>query len=72
MNRYGLPDDAWALIQPLLPAEPAIPRVGRQWAEHRMIINGCYIHVHHGASCLSDMVHGKPFITTLIGGQNMT
>lgn len=29
MSRYGLPDEAWTLIQPLLPAEPAIPRVGR-------------------------------------------
>ncbi|EKH3418626.1 IS5/IS1182 family transposase, partial [Salmonella enterica] len=29
MPRYDLPDKAWALIQPLLPAEPATPRAGR-------------------------------------------
>ncbi|EAP9281382.1 IS5 family transposase [Salmonella enterica] len=42
MARYDLPDEAWALIQPLLPAEPATPRAGRPWAEHRMIINGMF------------------------------
>lgn len=42
MARYDLPDEAWALIQPLLPAEPAIPRAGCSWAEHRMIINGMF------------------------------
>lgn len=42
MGRYDLPNEAWALIQPLLPAEPATPRVGRPWAEHRMIINGMF------------------------------
>lgn len=29
MARYDIPDEAWALIQPLLLAEPAIPRAGR-------------------------------------------
>ena len=42
MARYDLPDEAWTLIQPLLPAEPATPRAGRPWAEHRMIINGMF------------------------------
>lgn len=42
MARYDLPDEAWALIQPLLPAEPATPRAGRPWAEHRMNINGMF------------------------------
>ncbi|TPW42156.1 transposase, partial [Serratia sp. SRS-8-S-2018] len=42
MARYDPPDEAWALIQPLLPAEPTIPRAGRPWAEHRMFINGMF------------------------------
>ncbi|WP_370558360.1 IS5 family transposase [Edwardsiella tarda] len=42
MAHYDLPDEAWALIQPLLPAESATPRAGRPWAEHRMIINGMF------------------------------
>ncbi|MGX8940050.1 IS5 family transposase [Symbiopectobacterium sp. Eva_TO] len=42
MARYDLPDEAWAIIQPLLPAEPATPQAGRPWAEHRMIINGMF------------------------------
>ena len=42
MARYDLPDEAWTIIQPLLPAELVTPRVGRPWAEHRMIINGMF------------------------------
>ncbi|HFG7810936.1 TPA: transposase [Salmonella enterica subsp. enterica serovar Java] len=42
MARYDLPDEAWIFIQPLLPAEPATPRAGHPWAEHRMIINGMF------------------------------
>ncbi|MGX8940510.1 IS5 family transposase [Symbiopectobacterium sp. Eva_TO] len=42
MARYDLPDEAWMIIQSLLPAEPAIPRAGRPWAEHRKIINGMF------------------------------
>lgn len=42
MARYDLPDEAWTLIQPLLPAEPASPRAGHPWAEHRKIINGMF------------------------------
>jgi len=42
MVRYDLPDEAWAIIQPLLPAESATPRVGRPWAEHRTIINSMF------------------------------
>lgn len=42
MARYDLPDEAWTLIQPLLPTEPATPSAGRPWAEHRMIINGMF------------------------------
>ncbi|HBQ5644550.1 TPA: transposase, partial [Klebsiella variicola] len=42
MARYDLPDEAWDIIQPLLPAQPATPRAGRPWAEHRMIINGMF------------------------------
>jgi len=42
MARYDLSDEAWDLIQPLLPAETATPRAGRPWAEHRKIINGIF------------------------------
>ena len=42
MARYDLPDEAWAIIQSLLPVEPVTPRAGRPWAEHRMIINGMF------------------------------
>lgn len=42
MARYDIPDEAWAIIQPLLPAVPASPQAGRPWAEHRMIINGMF------------------------------
>lgn len=42
MARYNIPDEAWAVIQSSLPAEPATPRAGRPWAEHRMIINGMF------------------------------
>jgi len=42
MARYALPDEAWTLIQSLLPAEPATSQAGRPWAEHRMIINGMF------------------------------
>jgi len=42
MARYDLPDEAWTIIQHLLPAEPASPRAGRPWAQHRMIINGMF------------------------------
>ncbi|MGC8400672.1 IS5 family transposase [Enterobacter mori] len=42
MARYELPDEAWSIIQPLLPAEPTSPRAGRPWAEHRKIINGMF------------------------------
>ncbi|EJX8636994.1 hypothetical protein C5K10_25730, partial [Shigella flexneri] len=30
------------IIKPLLPPEPATPRAGRPWAEHRKIINGMF------------------------------
>lgn len=43
MARYDLPDEAWDIIQPLLPAQPATPRAGRPRAEHRMIINGIFM-----------------------------
>lgn len=42
MARYDLNDGEWAFIQPLLPAQPATPRAGLPWAEHRMIINGMF------------------------------
>ncbi|MGE0971699.1 IS5 family transposase [Klebsiella sp. WOUb02] len=42
MARYDIPDEAWTIIQPFLPAASASPQAGRPWAEHRMIINGMF------------------------------
>jgi putative transposase len=42
MARYDLPDEAWTIIKPLLPPEPATRPAGRPWAEHRKIINGMF------------------------------
>ncbi|EBY2753069.1 IS5 family transposase [Salmonella enterica subsp. enterica serovar Kottbus] len=42
MARYDFPDEAWDIIQPLLPAQSVIPRAGRSGAEHRMSINGMF------------------------------
>ncbi|HCU1555477.1 TPA: IS5 family transposase [Escherichia coli] len=42
MTRYDLPDEAWTIIKPLLPPEPATRQAGRPWAEHRKIINGMF------------------------------
>ena len=72
MARYDLPDEVRAVIQPLLPAEPASPRAGRPWAEHRKIINGMFRVLWYGAGAidLNGMVHGKPFTIALTGGQS--
>ncbi|MFV0569637.1 MAG: transposase, partial [Citrobacter portucalensis] len=37
-------------MQHLLPAEPATPRAGRRWSEHRMIINGMFWELCSGAT----------------------
>lgn len=42
MARYDFPDDAWALIQPLLPNERGMPKGGRPYIEHRTVINGIF------------------------------
>ncbi|WP_152687273.1 transposase, partial [Klebsiella aerogenes] len=42
MTRYDLSDEAWAIIQPLLPAQLRTPRAGHPWADHRMVINGMF------------------------------
>lgn len=49
MARYDIPDEAWAIIQPLLPAVPASSRAGRPWADHRLIINGMFLVLCSGA-----------------------
>lgn len=73
MARYDLPDEAWIIIQPLLPAEPVSPRAGRPWAEHRKIINGMFWVLCSGAPW-RDLPERygpwKRFITALTGGQN--
>ncbi|MGG2142845.1 transposase [Symbiopectobacterium sp. RP] len=42
MARYDLSDEAWAIIEPLLPTVLRSPRAGRPWAEHRKIFNGMF------------------------------
>ncbi|MGG2141553.1 IS5 family transposase [Symbiopectobacterium sp. RP] len=42
MARYDLSDEAWAIIEPLLPTVLTSPRAGRPWAEHRKIFNGMF------------------------------
>ena len=37
VRRHELTDQAWAQIQPLLPANG---RPGGQWANHRQVLNG--------------------------------
>ena len=39
MARHGLTEEAWKLLEPLLPPEKATRR-GRPWASHRQIIDG--------------------------------
>jgi transposase len=35
--RFDLTDREWAILEPLLPAQP---KRGRQWRDHRQVING--------------------------------
>ncbi|MBG6240320.1 MAG: IS5 family transposase [Candidatus Symbiopectobacterium sp. Clec_Harlan] len=42
MARYDLSDEAWAIIEPLLPTVLTSPQAGRPWAEHRKIVNGMF------------------------------
>lgn len=41
MARYDLPDEAWALLLPLLPPEHS-QRPGHPYVEHRRVINGLF------------------------------
>ncbi len=52
MARYELPDEAWAVIQPLMPAKSVSSRAGRPWAEHRKTINGMFRVLWSGAPWL--------------------
>jgi len=40
--RYDFPDDAWALISPLLPPERGVSKAGRPYLEHRQVMNGIF------------------------------
>lgn len=74
MARYDLPDDeAWTLIQPLLPAKFVSPWAGRPRAEHRKIINNmfwCCFPVLRGVIYLNDMDHRKRLIASLTDSQS--
>lgn len=37
IRRHELTDAEWALLEPLMPAQP---RQGHRWADHRTVING--------------------------------
>lgn len=47
MRRYELSDDAYALIEPLLPTNKG--KTGHPWKPHRPIINGILWRLHTGA-----------------------
>ena len=73
MARYDLPDEAWIIIQPLLPVEPISPGPdahGLSIVKLSTVCSGCCVPVPRGVIYLNDMDHGKRFITALIGGQN--
>ncbi|MDF7680404.1 IS5 family transposase [Enterobacteriaceae bacterium ESL0689] len=42
MARYDFPDEAWALISPMLPPEKASSRGGRPYFSHRHVMNGIF------------------------------
>jgi transposase len=39
LKRHDLTDSQWALLEPLMPAQP---RQGHRWSEHRLIIDGVF------------------------------
>jgi transposase len=47
VRRYELTDEAWAHIEPLLPARE--PRRGGRWRDHRTVLNGILWHLYSGA-----------------------
>ncbi len=57
-------------IQSLLPAEPAIPRAGRPWAEHRKIINGMFWILCSGAPW-RDLPERYEWSATALDGSNI-
>ncbi|MZG44024.1 IS5 family transposase [Dickeya dianthicola] len=42
MARYDFPDEAWALISPMLPPERGSSRGGRPYFAHRHVMNGIF------------------------------
>jgi transposase len=40
LDRHDLTDEEWARLEPLLPDQR--PRRGRQWADHRTVLNGVF------------------------------
>lgn len=42
MARYDFPDEAWALISPMLPPERNRVKGGRPYIEHRPVMNGIF------------------------------
>lgn len=47
LDRHDLTDEEWARLEPLLPDRT--PRRGRQWADHRKVINGVFWRTRAGA-----------------------
>lgn len=42
MARYDFPDEAWALIYPVLPPERGAAKGGRPYLDHRQVMNGMF------------------------------
>jgi transposase len=47
LARHDLTDEEWARLEPLLPGRA--PRRGRQWADHRALINGVFWRTRTGS-----------------------
>ena len=50
MSRYDCPDQAWELIEPLLPPQKIQGKSGRPYLPHRKIVNGIFWVLCSGAS----------------------
>ena len=57
LNRHGLTDAEWALLEPLLPRHP---RQGRRWNDHRVVIDGVF-----------HRVRGQGTFTRRLGGAGL-
>ncbi len=67
--RYGLSDEEWATIRPMLPNKPrGVPRV-----DDRRVLNGIFwvLRVHRGATDRTASAHTPPATTALFAGEKL-